>query len=621
MIKGLFQTKYLSPFDPQGKSSRYCWILFSITALVLLLFTVVMGSFALYFAVDSGDIESWQNYFNKPLLVFLNVLPYIMVSFLVWFLSNRAWIGFFSSSVLCVAYSFTEYWKLAIRSEPLFAEDLGLVSEAIQISDGYLFFDPPMRWFVVCLVIATLLLFFFCRGQLPHIRWRVGLSCLLIIACIPLYFGVYTSKDLYNTFPAEGEKDEWIEKDAYVARGGTYPFLYSIQKAYVPSPENYSKKAAGSILASYSEDPIPEDQKVNVIFVMYEAYADLSRELGDRLVQDPYVNYHKIMNESYYGKIVTNTYGGGTITTERCVMTGFSNLSYHYRHPCWSYIRYFSDNGYVTEGSHGGHETFYNRVNVNANLGFDQYYFIENHYSELCDWYPADYIFLPEITRLSKEQIDAGNNLFSFNVTFQNHGPYSTELAEGYTEYVTKEDLSDEDYAIINNYLAGIADTDYHMMNMVDSFRSYENPVVLVFFGDHKPSLGNNGDTYNALGIPVFGNDNDDESFYNTYQTEYLIWANDAAKTKLNKSFEGEGPTISPCFLMNLLFEQCGWQGPAYMKLTDEVLLEMPVIFVKNKYLVDGELINKDELSETDKTLLNKMDQVQYYLGNDYVVK
>lgn len=61
-----------------------------------------------------------------------------------------------------------------------------------------------------------------------------------------------------------------------------------------------------------------------------------------------------------------------------------------------------------------------------------------------------------------------------------------------------------------------------------------------------------------------------EEGFRNHFSTEYLIWANDTAKQVFGKDFIGEGPTISPCYLMNLLFEQCGWERPAFMQAMDD---------------------------------------------------
>ena len=136
---------------------------------------------------------------------------------------------------------------------------------------------------------------------------------------------------------------------------------------------------------------------------------------------------------------------------------------------------------------------------------------------------------------------------------------------------------------------------------MVDAFRQIDQPVILVFFGDHKPWLGEQSVTYDALGIAI--RSSSDESFRNYYATEYLFWANDAAKEVLGTELVGQGPEISPCFLMNVLFEQCGWEGPGYMKLTDEVMARHPILHTTQMDLTDP--------------LTQQMIHAQYYLAMD----
>ena len=85
---------------------------------------------------------------------------------------------------------------------------------------------------------------------------------------------------------------------------------------------------------------------------------------------------------------------------------------------------------------------------------------------------------------------------------------------------------------------------------------------MLAVFGDHKPWLGYSNSAYQELGVNL--DTATEEGFYNYYSTRYLIWANDAAKEALGEDFVGEGPDVSSCFLMNLLFDLCGWQGNAW---------------------------------------------------------
>ena len=81
-----------------------------------------------------------------------------------------------------------------------------------------------------------------------------------------------------------------------------------------------------------------------------------------------------------------------------------------------------------------------------------------------------------------------------------------------------------------------------------------------------------------------------ESGFYNHYTTRYLIWANDAARELLGRDVVGEGPAISPCYLMNLVFEQLGWQGPAFLQAMEDLRQVFPVVTTTGRYVVDGAL-------------------------------
>ena len=101
------------------------------------------------------------------------------------------------------------------------------------------------------------------------------------------------------------------------------------------------------------------------------------------------------------------------------------------------------------------------------------------------------------------------------------------------------------------------------------------------------------------------------EGFYNYYSTRYLIWANEAAKETLGSDFSGEGPAISPCFLMNLLFEQCGWEGSEYMQLTTDVMEQTTLAHSLGYYHDNGKLNDTPPAPVMD--MVNKMKIAQYY--------
>ena len=604
---------FFTRFDPKGKSRKVRGLLGLVTGLLLILTGSGMGLMNLYFGTGRYKLELFDFYLRQPKLVLLNVLPFVLLILLLWALTNRSWIAFLATGLFTLVYSWAEYWKLLARSDPIVAEDLTLISEGLQMGGNYI----SLTWqifFSAGLVLAGTLVFrLFLRGRLPKLPPRMGIAALLIAASALLYANVYTDAGLYNSFTCWENLNKWIESNVFISKGCMYPFLYSIKSAVVTPPEGYSEEDAEALLAQYPTDDIPEDRKVNVIVVMYEVgifpYTDKLNEA------DPYESFHQLQGESLHGSLVTNIFAAGTIDTERCVLTGFSDLT-SFRRTSWSYARYFGSQGYALNGSHPCYEAFYNRLTVNANLGIENYYFLENHYNALSPNQMArDRVLLPEIVNLCRADLETADYVFSFNVTYQNHGPYPTDRKEFSHPYTSDQGLDDYAYTVANNYFAGVEDTGNQMLAMADLLREDETPWVLVFFGDHKPWLGDQNSVYAALGIDLVSET--EEAFYNYYGTEYLIWANDAAKARLGDGFTGEGPSISPCYLMNVLFEACGWKGPSFLKLSERARDLLPVVSTKDRFLENGALVPESELSLRARQALAELRYAQFYLMRD----
>lgn len=580
----------------------------------LLLSCCCLGLMGLYFSAGDYGLRLFRYYLTQPVVLLLNTLPYLLITLLLFFLTGRAWIGFLSGGFLCLVYSWAEYWKLMARNDPVFAEDLTIFTEALQMSSSYIQFTWQIFLSAILVILGTLVFFFLFRGRPQRGAFRALVAAALLILSGWLYSSVYTSSAVYHSMTVWPEINQWFETNQYISRGGIYPFLYSVQTAVPTAPDGYDEAQAEALLTSYSTDDIPDDQKVSVICVMYEAFSDLS-VYTDRITgADPYEAFHALQSESIHGSLVTNIFAGDTIDTERCVLTGYSSLT-NFRRAGWSYARYFADQGYTINGAHAGYEAFYNRRNVNKNLGISDYRFIEDYYSSLFTGIPTDSQLLPDIADYCKAQMTDGP-VFSFNVTYQNHGPYATDAFYAQQEYVPRGDLSDSDYKIINNYLSGVQDTAQQMLSMVDSFRDCEEPVILVFFGDHKPWLGEQSSTYHALGIDI--SSQSDDSFYNYYSTEYLIWANKSASEALGTDFTGTGPTISPCYLMNVLFEKCGWGGPSFLKLSDQVRSVLPIVHTTDRFQLDGLLVDESDLPTDAAALLSDLRSAQFYLAQDF---
>ena len=150
-------------------------------------------------------------------------------------------------------------------------------------------------------------------------------------------------------------------------------------------------------------------------------------------------------------------------------------------------------------------------------------------------------------------------------------------------------------------------------LNMINSLKEDEDPVVVIIFGDHNPWLGDNNSVYEMLGIDL--NLDTEEGIYNYYSTPYIIWANDKAKEVLENDFVGEGDRIGPYFLMNEFFELAGYEGNEFMKASNTLKDKITVVN-DNFYVVDGHV--ERELSEADKNIFNEFDKIQYYWSKNY---
>ena len=567
------------------------------------------GLLSLLLAVGRYPWDIFLGYFRHPLIAFLNILPVVLLILLLYCLVNRAWIAFLLGSVPVMLASVGNYFKIVCRDDPFMFADIPDITTALGISERY---DLSMNWrlgfCLFCIVFDALFLFFFVRGRArPHTR--IALAAVILLSVIPLV-KVYTSDDIYDNKTQNYEHaDQWAAPQVFLTRGFIYPFLYSIKEAFPEPPEGYSEEAALEILTSYEAQDIPEEKKVNVIGIQLEAFNDLERLGVEGIAPEVYEKYRALEAESYAGDLITNIFAGGTVRTERSFLTGDVTLE-DFRRDTGSYVWYFKDQGYVTEGIHPYHDYYYNRKNVNGYLGFDTYWFFQNRYDELNNGHIAmDDVLFPDLLQFYQNR-DKSTPYFNFTVTYQGHGPYATDALEG-TDGWWDGDYSDEStYYILNNYLDSVHETGELLWDFVEALRADPDPVVLVAFGDHNPWLGYSNSAYKDLGVNL--DTSTEEGFYNYYGTRYLIWANDAAKEVLGKDFTGQGSAVSPCFLMNVLFDQCGWGGgSAYLHLMDEVMEQVPVINTDGFYVEDGQVTKT--LSEDAQALVDRLEVAKFY--------
>lgn len=595
------------------------WIL---TVGLLLAAVICLLLLCLFIGTQNYSMERMRIYFELPLILLMNFLPMLLLLGLCYAMTNRAWISWLITSVFFLLFFFINYFKVALRGEPFVADDFFVAGDGLSILDEYTLHIPKILWLsLLAVALGAVLLARYARGRVPKHRWwiRPIIAAVCIAIGLTTWFTLYRDETLYRSTRLKTQSvfSAFRDEEISASAGLVWSFLRTVDELSPSAPDGYSKADSEAMLAETPDVLIPESQRVNVVVTMLESYSDLSVFDGVRFTADPYAEIHALRDESYSGTLIVDSIGGGTINAERSFLTGFSYPQPKYRRNTQSFVRYFSENGYTTVGAHPGVGSFYSRISINKAIGFDDFLFYRDGFSELATEdntygktsYLNDAAFFAELRRIY-ERRDTSTPYFSFSVTYQGHSPYSSSALDG-GEYVSHDGLSDEAYCIVNNYLNSVAQTGKAVAEYVDTFRDDEEPVVLVFFGDHKPTLGSGYSYYEDMGI-ISDKLSGPEIRSAIYSTPYLIWANDAAKEVLGKDFSGTGETISPCYLMSILFDCCGWEGSSWIQNQRSLRQALPVLHYGRYFLVDGALT--DQLPDALAPVYRKYSCLEYYL-------
>ena len=598
------------PGELSGAGQRILFYLWG--AVMLLVSSAGLCVLSLLLGIGMMDIQLFWDYFRHPLLFLLNWLPVLLFQLLLQALINRQWLAFLGTTLIFMTASVGNFYKLKFRSEPFLYTDLSSIRTAVGVAGNY-DMTPNTRILlsIVFVLLCTLFLLLFVRGRMHRIsRWT--LVILALLSLYPAWRFLYADDALYNSPATRSEHvvDGWVQQ-LQVSKGFEYQFLRSMTDGRLRAPEGYSDTAVEAMLSTVKDADIPQDQKVNLLVFQLEAFSDLNTLGIPGIAEKTYEDFYRLKDESLSGMLIANVFAGGTVNTERCFLTG-STYMHDYRSDAGSYVWYLDGQGYTTVGSHPHYESYYNRLNINRYLGFSDYWYRENHYEDLIadlpDPWLSDLVVIPEVTKQFL-RLASTSPVFSFNVTMQGHGPYSTGEYIYDASYWDGSGYSDTASHVLNNYLGSVHETSALLWDTVETLRRSKEPVVLLVYGDHKPWLGDNNSVYRELGVDL--NPGTWTGFTNYYSTTYLLWANEAAEQVLGHDLSGEGPAVSPGFLMKLVFDQLGWQGDRYMQLSNQVYQLTPIMHTGGYYW-ENEAFTKAP-GEAVKTALQRLTWLEYY--------
>ena len=560
----------------------------------------------------------------QPLLIVLNAMPVGLLLLVFTCLFRNV---FFSAALvnLCVCgLSIANRIKIEVRDEPLFPRDFGLLKEVGTIVGDYAI---PFPWIAIALVVlATLALmimgvFVRCK-PFPVAKLRGWLGRILgatasFAVLTALILTVYASNDLYNSFRVS---NAYYIPSVFNELGFPYCFCHQFTTYPVDKPEQFNRTEAESW--DTAETTAGQGKDVHVIMVMNEAFSDISDDKAFSYSDetDPLKHLHALQNDPHAisGHIVVPGFAGGTANTEFDVLTGIqtnalsATTTSSFRvvnRNLNSLFRLFGSDGYHTSYFHCGDDWFYNRENVLRWMGAEETVFID----QMPDaeykgrWVTDDYM-AGLIEAEFEDAVSQGKSLFHYSTTIQNHMSYTADKYGSDYPFPTLESsaqISDSVKTMLEVYLEGVRDGDAMLGRLTEYFSRQNEPVVLVFFGDHLPYLGDNQLGYSELGMEVAIPENDRINVLCSYETPYVIWANHAAAATLDwdSAVEmlgiPENGKISASFLGAAVAELTGRaEQDNWFRYLNELRRITPVVQKKTYMTMDGTYIPNRELDD-----------------------
>lgn len=528
---------------------------------------------------------------NHPGSLLFEVLIVVLIFVLLILLISCVGYAAIIFGAVSVLFSYINYTKVALNGDHFFPQDITMVSRVKELS-SFVNVDLP-KFFLPCLVVIILWITLFLIMQIElkgHLKYRGTTIIVLVVMAVSITNTPEKSEKLLNCF-GMSPVDAVLQSSNYDANGFVGAFTLNVLGMRIPEPSGYTKKNIEETLSEYNmvfSDE--ENENPDVILVLSESFFDARVLPGVSFSDNPLVNYDYLCQDEHCqsGYIYTTAVGGGTVRPEFSILTGMttdylSNIAIPYsyiEHEIPTYVSNYKNAGYKTLAIHPYDKKFYSRDRAYPFIGFDEFYGQEDIEQLMQVSYKRDYVSDATTTRAIMQMMEKQTApTFIFAITMENHQPYLPLEKNEILIDVESDILSQPSFDALTTYVQGLADADRMLGELASWVKQRERPTVLVFFGDHLPTLGSNYLAYNETGFFDTTDGMDTEERQKMYSTPFLIYSNFTLKEGLFSSTKDI--RVSDYNLMNHVAKSTGMPPTPYMELLSEFYDVIPYYNVR----------------------------------------
>lgn len=594
---------------------------------ILLLLAHTVALFYIVMQVNMSFIEAmnWIYFYNMQFILSFVVIYAIYI--LVYNLIGKVFLSMVLTSCTLVILCIVNYLKLIFRGDPLYPSDFTQITHMQSVIPMVMdYFSWSYIFVIIVSIVACIVAGIYMRRYIQNAKIHLGIRALLVVGSI---FVLYAYGNFANTFMNKVFQKSgvdfvlWNQNENYASNGFVLGFISNLDTTVMEKSKNYSKEnmlqIANDIKKQYSGNigNQKKKEKPNIIFVMSESFWDPTKVTNLSFSEDPVPNLHHYIENFPGGQTISPTFGGNTANVEFEALTSYSmsllkpgSIPYQQvitnKKEVPSIPTALKKEGYYTSAIHSFGRTFFKRDDVYKVLGFDKFNAEDTMENVDIDGdYISDLAMSKEIIAELEEQKQP---TFIHAVTMQNHFPFTEgRFGENLIEISGLE--NEESKGELETYTEGLRRSDEALQYLIEQLDNLDRPTLLVFFGDHLPSLGTNKSFYKENGYIT--NEKTPSERLAMAQTPLLMYANfDMPNDNLG--------LVSPIHFSNLIFDYAGLNKSLFYQFLSELYKEIPVLRDELKVDKNGEVIN--DLTKKQNEMLEQYKMLQYDLlvGNQY---
>ena len=554
----LFKPRAQEPraIEPDNGSVKHRLLFLPVLALAVTLLVELLNR-------GLSPVRLWQFVTGRPVLFLYNALIVLTTLSLSELFKPRRAVAA-STAILWLALGVLQFIVSKERTLPLSSVDILMVKEAFSLIAIYYTWPQIVLMFGGGFAVIFMIILMFARMK-RRAKFNFPMSLTTCVGMVLLCFMLAALGMRGGLFPQHID----TLRDAYNDYGFVTCFTFTFGQRGISRPETYSAENVAEILDNIDEEgdagelvyPVFDEAdnlaQPNIVFVQLESFIDARTILGTAYSADPTPGFNRVCSRFPSGLLFVPTIGGGTANTEFEVVTGLNRDFFGAGESPYSTILLekacetvcfdLKDYGYASTAIHNNTATFYSRNLVYPMLGFDRFvpleYMQDVHYNAL-GWAKDETLTGEVITALSTT--DARDLVFC--VAVESHGKYAEtyEYQDGDIEVLEAPEAVP--LAPLQNYVNAVRGTDAFLMSLIRALVRFDEPTIVVAYGDHLPALDLENDMLSTGSV---------------YATRYVVWNN----------FGGafEAPDLQAYRLSANLLKQLGFSGGVVTKLHQSV--------------------------------------------------